>query len=182
MADYPTNLWIRDPVLEGKKIKGGGLNRAMELLGQARDEITAIETALGTDPAGSVATLLARLDVRHAKCGIPRGRVLYQPDPNAGWFDVLGTNVQIGVSGAVNSADFLVSFATSYTHAPSIIVAAFVLHESDLVLGEAQLKAGSLDTGGFHVLGKVFNAANAWVDPGASPLRYRVIYMAIGGD
>lgn len=180
-ADYPANLWIRDPVLEGRKLRGGGLNRAMELLGQCRDEVTAVETALGTDPAGSATNLLSRLAIRHARSGLPRGRVQAVVDPNAGWFNVAGLNVQIGISGALSTEDATITFASGYTIAPSMILVRYVMHATDKLLGETQLKPGSVTTTDFHTLTRNFSSTDVWGSPSITK-RYHVIYMAIGGS
>jgi hypothetical protein len=181
MANFPSNIWIRDPIIEGRKIKGGGLNRGMELLVQARDEITAIETALGTDPAGSVTNLMTRLAVRHARSGLPRGKIQISNEPNSGWFNVSGFNVQIGITGALQQHDNTITFATAYSVAPSFVVARYVGHASDKLCGQCCVKKGSITTTDFHVLTKNFNTSDAWGNPTSSS-RFYVIYAAFGGS
>jgi hypothetical protein len=180
-ADFPSNIWIRDPIIEGRKIKGGGLNRGMELLAQARDEITAIETALGTDPAGSVTNLLTRLAVRHARSGLPRGKVQAVPEPSAGWFSVNGLNYQFGITGVVGTSVVTIFYPTSYTVAPSIIVANYVAHATDLFVGESQVVKSSIGTSSFQVQSQNFNSTNVWGAPTLSNRCY-IHWVAIGGS
>lgn len=180
MADFPGNIWIRDPVIEGRPLKGGALNRAMALLKQCRDEITAIETALGTDPAGTAATVLARLAVRHSKSGIPRGR-LYSVGNGTGWFTHGGLNVQIGITGAISGSTIVVTYPQAYTVAPSGILSRYVVHETDLLCGECQTESDQITTTSFRLMLRNFNAAGTFTIPSGSNRCY-AIWMAIGGS
>jgi hypothetical protein len=75
MADFPTNVFLRPPLLEGRDVVDGGLNAAMRRLGHLRDEVEAIESALGTGLKGSASSLVERLGKRLSATGIPRGQL-----------------------------------------------------------------------------------------------------------
>lgn len=182
-ADFPARIWIREPAIEGRPLKGGALNRAMALLAQAGDEITAIETTLGTDPAGSATDLLSRLGIRHARSGLRRGALRMIGDPNAGWFDFNGQVVQIGKSSAsLFHGTETISFGTAYSVAPSVVLVRPIAKSTNTRCGNVELKSGSITTTGFQVLLKMWSSTSTWVDPNGALDNMGVIYMAIGGS
>jgi hypothetical protein len=186
MADFPTNLWIRDPVISGRPYPGGALTRAMQLLGQCRDEITAIETKLGTDVAGTAATLAAFLDMRHAPSGLRRGKAHLLRQPNTspgiyktakGWFEGFDTYIQVGRTGTLTAAQNTITFSTAYSVAPVYVIAQY-MNASTAVMGDVQVLHDQTTTTTFKVYGKQFSGAS-WVDATAN---WRCQFIALGGS
>ena len=185
MADFPNNIWVRDPVIAGRPRKGGALTRAMQLLGQCRDEITAIETKLGTSIAASASTLASRLDMRHAPSGLRRGKLHLLRQPNAsvgiyngveGWFEGFDTYVQFGRTGTLTAAQNTITFAKSYSVAPTYIMAQY-MNASTAVMGDVQVLYDQTTTTTFKIYGKQFSGSS-WVDATSN---WRCLYMAWGG-
>ena len=185
MADYPANIWLRSPVLGGRKFAEGELTRATTLLAQARAEIAAVETALGTLPKGSAASLAARLAVRHSPSGIPRGRVWSSTGgPNAGpfgWYTRGAQRVQIGIAGPFQTSPQVISYTTSYSVNPQAVLVGYVCHATDKLLGYAQIDTSLFTSSQFKVIVQNFSTANAWGTPSVTA-RYHIVWLAFGGS
>lgn len=181
MADFPTDIWLRDPIISGKVLSGGGLNRGMALLKQARDEITAIETALGTDPAGSATDLVTRLAKRLSPSGIPRGRVYGMFSGGKGWFSHAGFNIQFGYSGPFTAAKNTITYPTAYSSAllkPTHILVKFVAPAAGRC-GDCQLLYDTIGQTTFKVYGREWSTGHAWVDAVSN---WYCHWVAVGGS
>lgn len=193
-ADFPTNLWIRDPVIDGRPYAGGALNRAVALLAQCRDEITAIETKLGTNPHGSAASLAARLAVHHAPSGLRRGQVRALRGPNAvgaarsnieNWWTGSATYVQID-SVSSTSTTTTITFPSAYFagNPPLYVVAKFwdnALTSTSGLTGYCQVLYDSITTTQFQVVTKRIKTDGTWENAGTSGVAFRISYIAVGG-
>lgn len=85
MADFPTRVFLRPPLVDGIQVPGGGLNAAVRRIQACRSEIQAVETLLSTGLRGDHSTLAARIDRRIAPNGIPIGQLYYnQKGPFSG--------------------------------------------------------------------------------------------------
>ena len=85
MADFPSYVYQRRPIEDADLVEGGGLNAAIDRLQGHRDEVVAIETALGKSLKGAAPSLAQRLGVRLSRNGIPRGQLYFS---TAGlWYD-----------------------------------------------------------------------------------------------
>jgi hypothetical protein len=185
MADFPANIWLRSPVIGGRAFAEGELTRATALLAQARAEVAAIETALGTLPKGSAADLAARLAVRHSKSGIPRGRLWASTGGPAlgpiGWYTRGAQRVQIGLSGPYQAAAQTINWPTAYTVAPSAVLVNYVCHGTDKLLGTVQADPSTFSTTQFKIVAQNFSTTNVWGAPSVTA-RFYVIWLAIGGS
>lgn len=192
-ADFPTNLWIREPVIDGRPIVGGGLNRAMTLLAQARDEITAIETKLGTNVHGSAASLAARLAVHHSPSGLRRGNVYSLRGPNTvggakasveNWWIGGTTYIQAGVSSFNTTGIQTAFFPGAYFAAnpPQYVIAKFSEPGSVTNFpGSVQVLYDSITITQFQLYAKKMKAGGAWQDAGTGGITYEVNWIALGG-
>ena len=192
MADYPTNLWIRDPVVDGRPYPGGALNRAIALLVQARDEVTAIETELGTNPAGTsgdkAADVAARIAKRGSKSGLMRGRIISALASNASpgtpndadgwWNDSDSDRCQFGFAGPFTSSPQTISYGRAYTIAPNFVLAFYVAGVGQDRVGQLQPVIDKVFTTTFKVRAREITAAGGWVD---AVSQWAVCWLACGG-
>jgi hypothetical protein len=195
-ADFPTNLWIRDPVIDGRPYPGGALNRAMALLSQGRDEITAIETKLGTVVRGTAASLAARLAMHHAPSGLRRGQVRALRGPNTvggakssieNWWTGSATYIQAD-SVAATTLTTTITFPTAYFagQPPQYIIAKFwdnALNSVSGLAGSCQVLYDSITVTQFQVKTRRQLTTGLWEDLGARGAfdTGRIAYIAIGG-
>lgn len=190
MPDFSADFWIREPVIDGET----ALNRAMALLDQCRDEIEAIETALGTDPAGNQTDLLTRLSKRVSKSGILRGAVHAYRGPNndptslfsvTNWRQGGSTYVQFGIDGLFSVASPSVTFGRSYFSAlgPNIVIAQWVNRDLTInPLGDIQVHRDTIDETGFECDAFQFTDAGGlgtWAAAGSA--NFYIGYIALGG-
>lgn len=193
-ADFPSALWLREPVIDGRPYPGGALNRAMALLSQARDEITAIETKLGTNVHGSAASLAARLAVHHSPSGIRRGNVRALRGPNTvggakasveDWWIGGTTYIQAGVSSFNTTGIQTATFPNSYFagNPPQYVIAKFGARGSagPDVVGSVQVVYDTITVTTFQFYAKKMTTAGAWQDAGTGGITYEVNWLAFGG-
>jgi len=192
-ADFPTNLWIREPVIDGRVVPGGGLTRAMALLSQARDEITAIETKLGTNVHGTATDLAARLAVHHSPSGIRRGNVRALRGPNTvggakatieDWWIGGTTYIQAGLTSFNTTGIQTAFFPSAYFagNPPQYIIAKFA--EPATVTnfcGSVQVLYDSITVSQFQLYAKKMKAGGLWQDAGTGGVTYDVHWLAFGG-
>lgn len=191
MADFSAQFWIRDPVIDGQT----SLTRAMELLGQCRDEIAAIEAALGTVPKGSSADVAARLSTRLSRSGILRGHVHAIRGPNAdpttlfsasGWRTGGNTYVQFGQSALVSAGLSTITFTRAYFTSlpPAIVVAHYGSTANtghplgDVQVARDQITITDFKVRTYHFFGSGGSGTWAVADTSTS---FRVTWVALGG-
>jgi len=191
VADFSGEFWIREPVIDGKT----KLNRAMELLGQCRDEITAIETVLGTGLKGSSADLATRLATRISPSGILRGQVYALRGPNADptslfslakWRTGGNTYVQFGQSALISDALETITFTRAYFTGlpPAIVIAQYGSTANsghplgDIQVARDQITITNFKVRSFHFFGAGGSASWAVADTSTS---FRCTWIALGG-
>lgn len=189
-ADFPSKLWVRDPVVDGRPLSGGALNRAIALLAQCRDEVAAIETALGTNVHGSAASLAARLNVHHSPSGLRRGFVYALRGPNPvgaakgnaeNWWQGGNTYIQVG-SNASTTTVTTITFPTAYFagNPPSYVIAKY--HNQNLtgLIGSVQVLYDSITTTQFQTTAKQIKSDGTWQAAGSGE-SYKINWIAFGG-
>lgn len=196
MADYASYLYLRKPLIEGRRYKAGGLNETLRQLAQLREEVTAVETALGTNPQGSAASVAARLDVRHAKCGLRRGQVFQARSANrvtnSGydvmlWFDGGDRYVQWGLAGPYTTTGVkTITYPKAYfsTLRPDLILAAFVSSSSDAnkeKCGDVQVIYDQITDTTFKVQGRGYTGAAGAATWGDATNGWYALWVAYGG-
>lgn len=171
----------------------GTLNRAVELLAQCRAEITAIETALGTNVHGSAASLAARLAVRHSQTGLRRGRLHMLRGPNAvggskssasKWFQGGTVYLQGHLDGPFVATPATITYPSAYFAgaAPKYVIAKYVDGTLGSLFygGSVQVLYDQITVTQFKVACKQRDGTGAWVS-GGSVNGYYVAWLAFGG-
>lgn len=179
------HLWLREPAIDGQT----ALNECLRRTDDARKNVQAIETALGTVIRGSAANLVTRLSYRLSKSGIGRGQCypLRPPNTVAGtligvkdWFERSPVNYQFGqVSVALGVGTTTVTYPSAYAVAPNIIIAGFVADDTAKRCGQVQIVHDLITTTTFTVVAKAFWAGGTWREP---DFAYKVLFVAIGGS
>lgn|SRR5678815_257759 len=190
-ADFPTNLWIREPVIDGRTVPGGGLTRAMALLSQARDEITAIETKLGTDIRGTAASLAARLAVHHSQSGIRRGNVYSLRGPNVvggakasaeNWWQGGTVYIQVGQNFFSGVTTGTITYPTAYFagNPPQYVICKYFNSTGSGKVGSVQAIYDTITVTTFQFVCKQIVSGGTWQNAGAGE-DYDVNWIAFGG-
>jgi hypothetical protein len=196
MSDFPTSIWMREPVIDGRPYPGGALNRAMALLSQARDEITAIETKLGTNVHGSAASLATRLAVHHSPSGIRRGNVYSLRGPNSvggaratveDWWLGGSTYMQVGQNAFHLTTTGTITFPSAYFagNPPQYVICKYMTQDSGIgstlgKVGSAQALYDSITVTQFQFVAKQIISGGTWQNAGSGD-DYTINWIALGG-
>jgi len=191
MADFPSSIWVRKPMLDGFTT----VDRAMTVLDQAREEVAAIETELGTVVASTgYNELVERLATRFSKSGHARGRLQplrkwnredneFPSAPVLGWWDkapeITPQYILTAISSVLSGANPTVTFPIAYTVKPDAVIARYVSPVNTPIVGSVVILEDQISTVDFDGRVQAYNSnKTAWGTPNRD---YWIAYVAIGG-
>ena len=193
MTDFDNGkIWLREPMIDGELVRGGGLNRGMSQLSQMRDEVEVMQAAMGSSLASGAADLAARFAVRISGSGIRRAQVYAVRSPNAtvgiktpagSWKSGGNLHVQFGRDFSFTTSPITITFPKPYftNSAPTYIVCCPVSGMGANFPGiEVQPRYNTITTTTFQVDIRHWSAGGVWTTPDAA-VNFGVSWVALGG-
>lgn len=192
MADYPSLIYVREPVLAGVT------DLEAALFTDINNEVVAIETELGASgsatgrPKGNFASLAARLDALLSEGGNMRRKLStwqHWDGTTDGVKGVINQRILCGITGTFNAGggpyDSTISFGQTYLTTPTqIYVMPYTTQAAGTFHGAlCYVKNASVTTTGFNVIvGEVTGAGDNTLNGLSAGNNVIVMWCAVGGD